>query len=43
MANLAYGVIVGGMEWEFGTRYLIGFLITQVLAMLGGFALASCC
>ena len=41
LANLAYGVIVGGMEWEFGTRYLIGFLITQVLAMLGGFALAT--
>ena len=41
LANLAYGVIVGGMEWEFGTWYLIGFLITQVLAMLGGFALAT--
>jgi ABC-2 type transport system permease protein len=41
VCNLLYGVIEGGADWEFGTRLLVGFLITQGLAMTGGFALAT--
>jgi ABC-2 type transport system permease protein len=41
VANLLYGAIQGGTDWEFGWPYLGGFLITQMLAMLGGFALAT--
>lgn len=39
---LLYSAIQGESPvWDFGTRYLVGFLITQVFAMTGGFALAT--
>lgn len=41
VCNLLYGAIQGGADWEFGTRYLVGFVITQILAMAGGFAVAA--
>lgn len=41
VCNLLYGAIQGSTDWEFGTRFLVGFLITQTFAMLGGFALAT--
>jgi ABC-2 type transport system permease protein len=41
VANVLYGVIVGDPSWNFGFNFFIGFLITQSLAMLGGFALAA--
>jgi ABC-2 type transport system permease protein len=41
VCNLLYIALQGNGSWEFGTKYLFGFLITQTLAMLGGFALAT--
>jgi ABC-2 type transport system permease protein len=41
ICNLLYIALQGDGSWEFGTKYLFGFLITQTLAMLGGFALAT--
>ena len=39
---LLYAAIQGdGPVWEFGFNYLVGFLVVQSLAMLGGFALAT--
>jgi len=39
---LLYSAIQGqSVAWEFGFNYLVGFLITQSFAMLGGFALAT--
>jgi ABC-2 type transport system permease protein len=41
VCNLLYIALQGDGSWEFGTKYLFGFLITQTLAMAGGFALAT--
>lgn len=41
VANLAYGLFQGDTDWTFGWPDFFAFLITQVLAMLGGFALAA--
>ncbi|WP_028642940.1 ABC transporter permease [Nocardioides sp. URHA0020] len=41
VCNLLYGVMEGGADWTFGWAGFFGFLITQSLAMLGGFALAT--
>ncbi len=41
LANVIYGIIAGDASWNFGFDFFIGFLITQALAMLGGFALAT--
>jgi len=41
ICNLLYSILQGGGDWELGWNFLIGFLITQVVAMLGGFALAT--
>ena len=39
---LLYSAIQGqSPAWEFGFNYLVGFLLTQSFAMLGGFALAT--
>jgi len=40
-ANLINAAIAGPVSWEFGWNYFFGFLATQSLAMLGGFALAT--
>ena len=36
-----YGLIEGRADWTFGWPDMFAFLVTQVLAMLGGFALAA--
>ena len=42
VCNLLYAAIQGqSPSWEFGFNFLVGFLITQSFAMLGGFALAA--
>ena len=41
VANLAYGMATGGADWTFGWSDFLAFVVTQVLAMLGGFALAA--
>jgi ABC-2 type transport system permease protein len=41
ICNLLYGAMQGPMDWSFGWDGFFGFLITQVFAMLGGFALAT--
>ena len=41
VANLVYGLIEGHTDWTFGWSDFAAFVITQVLAMLGGFALAA--
>jgi len=41
IANLINIGIDGPGSWEFGWNYFFGFLATQSLAMLGGFALAT--
>lgn len=41
VCNLLYGAIEGHMDWSFGWSDFGAFVITQVLAMLGGFALAA--
>src|SRR6478735_733943 len=41
VCNLLYGLIEGHADWTFGWGDFSAFLITQVLAMLGGFALAA--
>ena len=41
VANLVYGLLQGGADWTFGWPDFAAFTITQVLAMLGGFALAA--
>lgn len=41
VCNLLYGLIEGHTDWTFGWADFGAFLITQVLAMLGGFALAA--
>ena len=41
VCNLLYGLIEGHVDWTFGWSDFAAFLITQVLAMLGGFALAA--
>lgn len=42
VCNLLYGLIQGnGSDWTFGWSGFFGFVITQTLAMLGGFALAT--
>ena len=39
---LLYAALQGeGPAWEFGFNYLVGFLVVQSFAMLGGFALAT--
>jgi len=40
-ANGLSGVITGTADWNYGPSGLFAFLITQTLAMLGGFALAT--
>ena len=41
VANLGYGAIQGSTDWTFGWEDFAAFVITQVFAMLGGFALAA--
>jgi ABC-2 type transport system permease protein len=41
VANVLNIALAGSGSWEFGFNHLVGFLITQSLAMLGGFALAT--
>lgn len=41
VCTLLYQVIEGHADWAFGWPDLFAFVITQVLAMLGGFALAA--
>ncbi|MDF1606430.1 ABC transporter permease [Nocardioides sp. YIM 152315] len=41
VCNALYGVIEGSADWTFGWSDFWAFLLTQVLAMLGGFALAA--
>ena len=41
MCNLLYRLIEGHADWTFGWPDFWAFLITQILAMLGGFALAA--
>ncbi len=41
VCNLLYGALQGSYDWSFGWAGFFGFLITQNLAMLGGFALAA--
>jgi ABC-2 type transport system permease protein len=41
VANLVYGMLQGGADWTFGWPDFAAFLLTQTLAMLGGFALAA--
>ena len=41
VSNLLYGALQGGTDWSFGWAGFGGFLVTQNLAMLGGFALAT--
>jgi ABC-2 type transport system permease protein len=41
VCNLLYGAIEGQIDWTFGWSDFFAFIITQVLAMLGGFALAA--
>lgn len=41
VCNLLYIALDGDGSWEFGWNFFFGFLITQFLAMLGGFALAT--
>ena len=41
VCNLLYGLIEGHADWTFGWSAFTAFIITQVLAMLGGFALAA--
>ena len=41
LANLTYGILEGHTDWTFGWPDFAAFLVTQVLAMLGGFALAA--
>lgn len=41
ICNFIYVALQPGGSWELGWNFLIGFLITQTFAMLGGFALAT--
>ena len=41
VCTLLYGAFEGHIDWMFGWPDFLAFLITQVLAMLGGFALAA--
>ena len=41
VCNLLYWGIEGHVDWTFGWQDFAAFLVTQVLAMLGGFALAA--
>jgi len=41
VCNVLYGLIEGNADWTFGWPDLFAFVLTQVLAMLGGFALAA--
>lgn len=41
VCNLLYGALQGNADWEFGWSGFLAFLLTQVFAMLGGFALAT--
>ena len=41
VCNLLYGLFGGDLDWTFGWPDFAAFLLTQVLAMLGGFALAA--
>ena len=41
VCNALYGSLQGGADWTFGWSGLVAFVVTQVFAMLGGFALAT--
>ena len=41
VCNLVYGALQNGSDWTFGWSGFLGFLITQLFAMAGGFALAT--
>lgn len=41
ICNVIFGLVQGGADWTFGWSGFFGFLITQTLSMLGGFALAA--
>jgi ABC-2 type transport system permease protein len=41
VCNLLYAGLQGQVDWAFGWAGFFGFLVTQTLAMLGGFALAT--
>ena len=40
LCNLLYGALQGSLDWTFGWTGFFGFVVTQTMAMLGGFALA---
>jgi len=40
VCNVIYAVLAGHSDWNLHVGDLLGFVVTQVLAMLGGFALA---
>jgi ABC-2 type transport system permease protein len=40
LCNLVYGAIQGSVDWTFGWTVFFAFVATQIMAMLGGFALA---
>ncbi len=41
LVNAVYSVAHGGGDWHFGFLEFLGFLLTQVIAMLTGFAFAT--
>lgn len=41
LCNMIVGLANGGTDWTMGWRFLVGFLVSQSIAMLAGFALAT--
>jgi len=41
VANLLYAVLQGSPDWEFGWLPFVGFLVSQAIAMMTGFAFAA--
>ena len=39
--NLLYGAVQGPISWDLGGKYVLGFIATQLVAMMAGFALAA--
>jgi len=39
--NLLYGALQGPIGWDIGIKYIGGFVLSQAIAMLAGFALAA--
>lgn len=40
VCNVIYALLAGHSDWDLGLGDLLGFIVTQILAMLGGFAFA---